>query len=262
MRTIIATFFLAHILTSLCGQTITDIKNYPNDSLLSTINGTPKDSTTFYFPNTIQVDSQNFKTEIDTILLSWFSGDLYAANEPILFNYYLGQDMYRFLWLRSFQRPVVFTIKKSENQITLTTKILDREAQEDNLAYDPREWQGKENIPEKHLKDGLKKKKYRIERYGDTLVIIKHAKTASLVYNKTKKLSKDEWDQFESILNECSFWTSKPCVNGLGLDGSEWIIEGHFKHKYWFMQRWSPTDKFKKAGEYLINKSRIKEEIY
>jgi hypothetical protein len=51
-------------------------------------------------------------------------------------------------------------------------------------------------------------------------------------------------------------------VDSSGIDGSEWTIEAHFKNKYWFVNRWSPDDNFKTAGEYLIRKSGINEEIY
>ena len=47
-----------------------------------------------------------------------------------------------------------------------------------------------------------------------------------------------------------------------GLDGAEWIIEGHKQSKYWFVDRWSPKGNFRKAGEYLILESGLHEKIY
>lgn len=245
-----------------CGQTTNNKNNYPNDLRISKADGTPKDTLTFFYPRTILKDAQTFETKIDSFSLKWFSSDLRAAKEPILFNYYLGHDTYRFLWLRSFHRPVVFTLSKTGNEITLTTKILDREAQNNDLGYDPREWKGKENIAEKQIIDALKGQKYKIEKLNDSLMIFKLVKKASIVLNDTKKLSEKEWNQFEAFLNDCSFWTLEPYERSDGLDGSEWTIEGHLANKYWFVNRWSPKDKFRKAGEFLINKSGLKEEIY
>jgi hypothetical protein len=93
-------------------------------------------------------------------------------------------------------------------------------------------------------------------------VVFKVDKTASIVYNETKQLSKQEWEEFEYLLNSFSFWMAQPCEESDGLDGSEWTIEAHLKNRYWFVSRWSPKNNFRKAGEYLINKSGIKEEIY
>lgn len=72
-----------------------------------------KDSLTFYYPTLIKTDSRNIETGIDTFKLNWYSSALYCANEPVLYNYYQGHDIYRFLWLRSFHRPVVFSLHKN-----------------------------------------------------------------------------------------------------------------------------------------------------
>ncbi len=243
-------------------QTQNNKSIYPKDPQVSKIDGTPKDSMTYYYPNKIQLDTGTFNTKIEHFPSIWFSGDLYAAKEPILFNYYLGKDMYRFLWLRSFDKPIVFVLCKSENQTTLTTKVLNREANPGGFAYDPRQFKGKEKITEKELLNEFKGHKCKIERFGDSLVTFDYAESAKIIYNKTKKLSKTDWNQFEILLNEFSFWSSMPYARKYGLDGSEWTIEGHLKDKYWFVNRWSPEDKFKKVGEYLIKKSGLKVEIY
>ena len=235
---------------------------YPEDTQVSKIDGTPKDSMTYYFPKKIQLDTGTFDTKIDKFLSTWFSEDLYVAKEPILFNYYLGKDMYRFLWLRSFDKPIVFVLSKSENQITLTTTMLNREANPGGFEYDPREYKGKEKATEKEILEQFKGHKCKIERFGDSLVTFEYAESAKVIYHKTKKLSISDWKKFEEILSVFSFWSAMPYSREVGLDGSEWTIEGHLKYKYWFVNRWSPQDNFKKVGEYLIKKSGLKVEIY
>jgi len=92
--------------------------------------------------------------------------------------------------------------------------------------------------------------------------IVKADRKAEVIFTQTKQLSINEWNEFELLLKNCSFWNRLPFVDSSGIDGSEWTIEAHFKNKYWFVNRWSPDDNFKTAGEYLIRKSGINEEIY
>ena len=44
--------------------------------------------------------------------------------EPILYNYYLGYDNYRFIWARSFNRLIILSLKKQNNNIYLICKAL------------------------------------------------------------------------------------------------------------------------------------------
>ena len=231
--------------------------NYSKNPQISNRQGVSKDSLTFYFPTSISQDTGIVKTELDTFTLNWFSSALYSAKEPILYNYYTGHDIYRFLWLRSFHRPVVISLHKDENKVWLTIKELDKQPEfMDELKpikfFEP-----------KLLPNG----DYDTTRIEDTEepereVIKKADRKANIILNQTIKLTEKEWKEFETLLSNCSFWTSKSDIEPLGCDGSEWTIEGHLKGKYWFVNRWSPRDNFRKAGEYLIHKSGFKEEIY
>jgi hypothetical protein len=251
----IITFFLGLLFVS-CSETPIDKDYYPKDTTVSGTNGTPKDSLSFYYPTTIQKDTQIFKTDIDTFMLNWFSSALYSAKEPILYNYYLGHDIYRFLWLRSFHRPVVFTLHRDGEKVWLTTKELDRQPNFMEISY-------VKFVPPIILPNGEIDTTESVR--NDELPVdsvSKPDRKANIVLNETKQLSEKEWNEFEKLLNDYSFWYAKPYEESSGLDGSEWTIEGHLKNKYWFVNRWSPKDQFRKAGEYLINKSGLKEEIY
>lgn len=231
--------------------------NYSKNPKITNCQGVPKDSLTFYFPTSISQDTGIVKTEIDTFKLDWFSSALYSAKEPILYNYYTGHDIYRFLWLRSFHRPVVISLHKDENKVWLRIKELDKQPEfMDRLK--PIKF-----IAPKVLPNG----DYDTTKIEDTkeqeIEVVKRAdRKANIILNQTIKLTEKEWKEFETLLSNCSFWTSKPYIEELGCDGAEWTIEGHLKEKYWFVNRWYPRDNFRKAGEYLIHKSGFKEEIY
>jgi len=214
--------------------------NFPKDSSISDIHGQPKDSLTFYFPKTIRQDSQFIKVEMEDFMNDWYSCNLHCFKEPILSNYYLGHDIYRFLWLRSFDRPVIFSLNKDENKVWLTIKILNKHPQVNEVKY---------FVPDLEHK-------YIIDS------VVKADRQAILVYDETKYLTIKEWQEFEELLNNSLFWKSKPYQFSIQIDGSDWTIESHLKNQYWFVNKNSPNDSFKAAGVYLINKSGLKESIY
>jgi hypothetical protein len=124
---------------------------YRNDLTVSDINGNPTSKESFYFdPDTFRdtspipiwiveppydtIDDLNripqykikeeFEIKIDSFLLIWFSEVLAENKEPILSNFYLGTDIYRLTWLRSFHQGVVIKIIKDKNDYIIETKWL------------------------------------------------------------------------------------------------------------------------------------------
>lgn len=240
-----------------CHMTKSEKDNYLKDPKISNTQGIPKDSITFYIPTSIRQDTGILKTEIDTFMLNWFSSALYSAKEPILYNYYLGHDIYRFLWLRSFHRPVVISLHKDGIKVWLTTKELDKEPEFMDWLK-PIKFIAPKILPNGDYDTTDLKNTEEPKRE----VFKKADRKANIILNQTKKLTEKDWTEFETLLSNCSFWNSIPYIKMLGCDGSEWTIEGHLKNKYWFVNRWSPEDNFKIAGVYLIQKSGLKEEIY
>jgi hypothetical protein len=237
-----------------CNRTINEQENYLKDPTISDVDGTPKDSLTFYYPTLIKSDSLNIETGLDTFRLNWYSSALYCANEPILYNYYQGHDIYRFLWLRSFHRPVVFSLHKKGSEVWLITKELDRQPEWMDMTY-------------VHFRPPVLSENGNVDEMWDEAEeivdsIVKADRKANIVLNETKQLSLKNWSEFELLLKDYSFWAMQPYEETTGLDGSEWIVEGHLKNKYWFVNRWYPEDKFRSVGVYLIEKSELEEEIY
>lgn len=244
--------FLFIIFCASCNEITREKNNYPNNITVSNQDGQPRDSLTFYYPFTVKRDSSLLLTNIDSFRCSWYSSNLFAAKEPILYNYYLGHDMYRFLWLRSFDKPVIISLHKDEEKIWLITKELDKQPQFIELHYISHFKPIKIKHNENNIATGIDVK-------PDS--ILKLDRQAKLILNERKNLSIDEWNRFERLLLKSNFW-SKQIKNSGGIDGSEWIIEAHLKNKYWVVDKWSPKNDYRKCGEYLIGLSGLKEAIY
>ncbi len=82
------------------------------------------DSNLFYFPtkmfrnNSSQNGLENFK-------VNWYSKQLIALKEPILFNDTSKKEIFRFTWLRSFHNPVAIRIEKLGNDYKIFWKLCD-----------------------------------------------------------------------------------------------------------------------------------------
>ena len=211
------------------------------------------DSLRFYFPQSGNADSGFLFTKGDKFRENWYSSALFSFKEPILYNKHIEVNIYRFLWLRSFHRPVVFVLSRSGSRVTLTTKILDRQPEFIETKYDPRGWDD--------LMDELKGK--TIQKIGDSLIVVIADRKANIVYNNTSEVTLDSWASFEQLLQKAQFW-NMPAVrdNERGMDGSEWILEGLLGDKYHFAVRWTPKGQFRDAGIFLIELSGLKEDIY
>ncbi|HTM65223.1 MAG TPA: hypothetical protein VL093_02805 [Flavipsychrobacter sp.] len=90
----------------------------------------PKSS--WYFPLTsfLQLEN-NWRTDYSldiirqvgmaTFVLDWYSGQLHALKEPLVFNQ-TDKTIYRFTWLRTFDNPVAIRIEKKDNTYILFWK--------------------------------------------------------------------------------------------------------------------------------------------
>ena len=251
MKIILLCILCAALLS--CGQQQkAEPSNYTQDSTISDISGKPKDSLASYIPTTIRKDTQIVKLDIDKMSLDLFSIGLYYSKEPILYNYYLGHDIYRFSLFRGRQAPIYFILHKDGDKVWLTTKGLDRSPNLDPPAMKfVGDWKTGDWVQE--LKD----------EYGDT--IIKNAKgtysrRANVIYNKTIPLTQKDWLEFETLLNESNYWNMEPFDTEEQLANDRLLIEAHLKNKYWFVHMYNPMGGFKKAGDFLIQKSGVKDD--
>lgn len=233
---------------------------YYKDPTLSTTSGRIIDSSKFFLPADLMIDARYYPAQIDTFRLKWFSSNYLCFKEPILYNYYLGYENYRFLWIRSFNNPVLITVKHT-NKILINTKILADQPSFMTEIYIP------EKGPVKYRKAAiasltcdLKSLKDEFPN-ADSIIVPKF--DTKIILDTTCSLSEKQWARFRELLDSCNFWKLEPTKPTLGLDGADWILEGQSQNKYQFVVRWSPHDSFEKCCEYLIILSAAKnEEIY
>lgn len=219
---------------------------YPNDHNISDENGNPKDSTVQFFPKAL-TDKDSI---IDIDPYNWFSANLHLARERILYNNYLGYDSYRFTWLRSFDEPIFITINKQFDEYWMTIKKLNKPfvQYQEVVKFVPPSVSEADNRARQEENDLM----------IDTLKLL-----PKIVIDKRIEIEKENWDNFELQLKDCNYWNLRPSdPKRPGLDGSYWIIEAHFKERYWVVDRWSPKDNFRDCGQYLLRLSGIGEDVY
>jgi len=61
-----------------------------------------------------------------------------------------------------------------------------------------------------------------------------------LTIERQKQIDEITWENFKKLLNKINFWKMKTNVKTMGLDGSQWILEGKVAKKYHVVDRWSP----------------------
>jgi hypothetical protein len=244
---------LIGLLFCLIGDLASGQNIYPQDTTICSLSGEPNDSLIFYFPATIKTTKGNIPTEINSFQLKWYSTSIRPTNEPILFNYFQGHDIYRFVWLRSFSAPVVISLHKDGEKVWLQTKLLDCIPRDFYISY------VKFEPPGKHHKKTNAKENSSTPKVD---AVVHKVRVAKIIKDESKLLTAENWNNFESLLAQCNYWNMKTSIHEKGIDGSQWIIEGHQKSRYWFVDRFSPRDNYRKCGEYLIKLSGLYEKIY
>jgi hypothetical protein len=74
-----------------------------------------------------------------------------------------------------------------------------------------------------------------------------------LTIAKQKQIDDTVWENFKRLLNHIDFWNMDTESETMGLDGSQWILEGKAPNKYHVVDRWTPTnDAYYKCCDFLI----------
>ena len=224
--------------------------NYPKNKNISDSLGITKDSLMLYLPQIIKRDTDLFNTYIDSSNNKGISSLLICSKEPLLYNYYLGKDIYRLIWLNSLNpKPTIITFIKSNNEIWLTTKILDN--------Y-PSLFGGKiyRLLKRKFVQDG---KTVNEENTYSSTPTKCPGWSANIIFNHSTKLTMIEWNKFIKLLEDGLFWEIKPSKEKIParIDGATWLIEANTKNQYWFVvKNWNSFDSTSKAATYLLELSK------
>jgi hypothetical protein len=163
-----------------------------------------------YFP----VDSAE-KLGFTSFVVQWYSRQLFAMKEPVLFNDKTNREVYRFTWLRTFHHPISIRIEKRGDSYLLFWKLCNGAG-----GYAP----------------------------------------GKLVVDSQKALSKAVWRTFIAKVELTKFWSMETNKRELGMDGSEWILEGKENNKYHVVSRWtpSPSDDLYRCCDFLIQLTGLK----
>jgi len=172
------------------------------------------DSNQFYFPIKAFTDNSMYVGQ-DSFRVKWYSEQLLAMQEPVIYLNKSENEIYRFTWLRTFHNPIAI----------------------------------------------------RIENHGDNYYV--HWKLSSgaggyepgkLIINKQIPIDKKTWDEFIDRLHQADFWHMDTRVTTMGLDGSQWILEGKKLNQYHVVDRWTPgyNSEFYKCCDFLITLTDLK----
>jgi len=151
--------------------------------------------------------------------------DRYAKHLRAMGEIYLPQqadgkdELYRFLWLRTFHHAIEVSIERTGAKYTLWSQELGGAA-----GYEP----------------------------------------GQVVASLMRPLSPKEWCAFRRAIDTADFWNMPTEDNPLiGLDGSQWVIEGVREGRYHIVDRWTPTHGgYYELGKYLLALSgRSKESL-
>jgi hypothetical protein len=238
------------ITTLLCVIVIASCRTKPNTDSPACSCKPPLDSLAFYFP----VNTFHDIPRADSFVLNWYSSALYSFKEPVLSQNFVGHNIYRFLWLRSFHRPVVFTLQQNDGQVWLNTKMLDMQPSfhDDRIGGIPKE------MKQEYIDAG-----YIVDNKSPDVMFRIADRKANIIYNKNILLSDKEWDEFEQLLAKSNFWKLPADIDEGNTDGAMWVIEGHLKNKYHVVSYHSPGNhQFAKAGRFLISLSGLQEKVY
>ena len=82
-----------------CNYTRNELYSFTNNQSIADLYGMPINDSMNYFPRDLFIDtietSSGFKIQYDTFRVCWYSQVLLKLNEPILYNSYLGKEIYR-----------------------------------------------------------------------------------------------------------------------------------------------------------------------
>ena len=108
------------------------IEKYLDNSIAVDSENVPKNPNEAYFPTEFFRIDTGETTYDGKFTVEWYSKHLYAMKEPLLYNIIPHKEIFRFLWLRTFDPPVAIRIEKNKDEYSLTLKICDGAG-----GYDP-----------------------------------------------------------------------------------------------------------------------------
>lgn len=196
------------------------------------------DSLSYYFPSILNDTVERRNPNYRDFEQKWYSSSLYSFKESILYTKTDSQTIYRLLWLRSFHKPVCFTMKEVKGNYFLNAKTLDRQP----AFYPEIESNGKDKNGNWILDTTQKADRF-----------------ALIDFDTVKVLTSGQWKEIENYLTKLAFWngTVADPNDQQSIDGANWIIEGRKDKKYHFIVRRNENGELIPFGKYLIKLSGV-----
>ena len=97
--------------------------SYSNDTIFGKYKW--KSDSSVYYWNSIDWKDSTTENSLDTFTNQWFSHFMHKFELVNLSKKYLGHEIYRVTWLRTFHKPIVFQIEKDKSNVIFHYKISD-----------------------------------------------------------------------------------------------------------------------------------------
>lgn len=264
---------LLPILLAACPSPAVSQSPYPQNPAVSDAQGQPRDSSTFYFPGALlsKPDSATGQWPAELPLRAEYcrevfgaaSANLYCFGAPVLSNYYLGYDTYRFLWLRAFHRPVLLTLTRQAGGATLRTQWLSKWAGLPKVQLSTIGFTSHNQPPAEREWLRAADRAYRTDPKVLRELAERNRPAEQLPQLETTYLiTLPQWQQFERLLQQSGFQQQTSCEMSPVTDGADWLLEAHTAGGYHIVNRHSPEkpDSFRQACEYLLDLSSARRE--
>lgn len=269
---------LPFLLLAGCSAPTDSAGNYPQNPAISDAQGYPRDSTTFYFPAADSLHAtyipKNKRPEVQysddirfsncTYELEYASYALTYFDAPVLSNYYLGKDVFRFLWLRSFDLPVLLTLHHDSTGAVIRTQLLDKEP-----GFDKDPLIHPDSLSPKRLEnEKARYRKFYLQEVNSPrhLTRVAEGKRRAVLIDTRETsvtITPNQWLHFRKLLTYIKFHSLPACEPSPGgFDGAYWLLEAHQAEGYRMVFRHSPgkQEGFRKACEYLLDLSSARSE--
>lgn len=225
----------------------------------------PASAATSYFPPQAAQDYQQtqpgdtIKTTICQYIFRSASECLAAFQAPVLSGAYQGPAVYRFVWLRSFHRPVLLTLERTASGGKLLTQLLTKHPNAGVPTLpDPDEPGISDQVRQQRL--NLAQAMARNKRWQAEVAF---AKAPAVAHSEqVVVVNPAQMQQFASLLAQADFWQLLSCEAAFGTDGAAWLLEAQVDTRYHVVYRQSPAKKaqFRQCCEFLLDLSPAKHE--
>ena len=191
---------------------------YPQDAKVSEANGALVDSSASYLLEEINFDGSARVMSWNKERLEELNSYYRLASEPVLYNYYTGRDIYRFVIVEKGKEPLILSVNKDNKRSWIVSKRIDMQNQ-----FDSDSTSTILSVPFDHF---------------------------------TRDLSDEEWMNFTSLWKSTDFYTLTNHEVDEQLD-SYCVVESHEEGSYWYVYRSLDDSSLKEISTYVKSLTRF-----